>query len=48
MRSCLVEVHRIRIEDLLELLLAEDQQMVKTFLSYTPQEALTDGIGSRY
>ena len=46
MRSCQVEVHHILIEHALELLLAEDQQMVKAFLSYTPQIAFADRIGS--
>ena len=36
MRSCPVEVHHILIEHALELLLAEDQQMVKAFLPHTP------------
>jgi len=45
-RSCLVEVHHIRIEDTLELPLMNNQQMVQTFLSHTPQEAFTDGIGA--
>ncbi len=46
MRSCLVEVGHIRIEHALELLLLKDQQVVQTFLSDTPQETLTNGIGS--
>jgi hypothetical protein len=46
MGSCLVEVGHIHIEHPLELLLLEDQQVVQTFLPYTPQEALADGIGS--
>ncbi len=46
MRPCLVEVHDILIEDSLELLLVEDQLVVQAFLSYTPHEPLTDGIGS--
>ena len=46
MRSCLVEVRHIRIEHALELLLVEDQQVVKAFLSDTPQEAFADRIGS--
>jgi hypothetical protein len=45
MRSCLVEVRYIRIEDALELLLMKDQQVVETFLPHTLQEALTDRIG---
>ena len=46
MRPYLVEVHHIGIEDALELPLMQDQQVVQTFLPYTPQEALADGIGS--
>ena len=46
MRSCLVEVRYIRIEDALELSIMKDQQMVEAFLPHTPQEALTDRIGS--
>jgi len=46
MRSCLVEVAHIRIEDALELPLMKDQQLIQAFLSGTPQEALADGIGS--
>src|SRR5258708_26394032 len=46
MRSCLVEVCHILIEYALELLLVKDQQVVKAFLSDTPQEAFADRIGS--
>ena len=46
MRSCLIEVHHIRFEDTLELSLMKDQQVVQAFLPHTPQEALTDRIGS--
>ncbi|SRR6266566_5650492 len=46
MRSCLIEVRYIQIEYALELLLAEDQQVVKAFLSHTPHEAFADGIGT--
>ena len=46
MRSCLVKVRYICIEDTLELLLIKDQQMVEALLPHTPQEALTNGIGS--
>ena len=46
MRSCLIEVRSIQIEYALELLLAEDQQVVKAFLSHTPQEAFADCIGT--
>ena len=47
MRSCLVEERHIPIEYALELLLAEDQQMVEALLSHTPHEAFADGIGTR-
>src|SRR5450759_3891636 len=46
MRSGQVEVCHVHIEHALELLLMEDQQMVKAFLSHTPQEAFADRIGS--
>jgi len=46
MGSCSVEVAHIRIEHALELLLAEDQQVVQAFLSDAPQEAFADRIGS--
>ena len=46
MRSCLVEVGDIRIEHTLELLLLQDQQVIQAFLTNTPEEPLTDGIGS--
>ena len=45
MRSSLVEVSDIAIENALELLLAEDQQVVQAFLSDAPQIAFADGIG---
>ena len=47
MRSCLVEVGHIRLEDAVQLPLMQDQQVIEAFLPHTPQEALTDGIGSR-
>ena len=46
MRSCLVEVRHIRIEDALELPLMKDQQVVEAFLPHTPHEAFTDRIRS--
>jgi hypothetical protein len=46
MRSFPVEVPHILIEHALQLLLVEDQQMVKAFLSHTPEEAFADRIGS--
>src|SRR5258708_12916951 len=46
MWSCPIEVSHILIEHALELLLVEDQQVVKAFLPHTPQEAFADRIGS--
>jgi hypothetical protein len=46
MRSELVEVRHIPMKDALKLFLVKDQQVVKTFLSDTPHETFTDGIGS--
>ena len=43
----MVEVGHILIEHALELPLVKDQDMIKTFLSHTPQEAFADRIGSR-
>ena len=40
MWSCPVEVGHIPIENPLELLLVEDQQVVKAFLSYTPARSV--------
>ena len=45
MRSSLVEVSDIAIEHALELLLAEDQQVVQAFLPDAPQIEFADGIG---
>ena len=46
MRPCPIEVGHIPIEHALELLLANDQQVVEACLSHTPQEAFADRIGS--
>jgi hypothetical protein len=46
MGSCPVEVRHIRIEDALELLLVEDEQLIKAFLPHTPGEAFADRVGS--
>src|SRR5947207_12520543 len=46
MRSCPIEVCHIFIEHTLELLLMEDQQMVKAFLPHTPHKALANGVRS--
>jgi hypothetical protein len=45
-RSCLVEVVSIGIENPLELPLMQDEQMVEALPSHTAQEALADGIGT--
>ena len=47
MRSSLVEVGHIGIEDAVELLLMQDEQMIEALTPHTAQETLTDGIGSR-
>jgi len=47
MRSCLVEVGYIGIEDSVELLLMQDEQMIEALTPHTAEETLTDGIGSR-
>jgi hypothetical protein len=39
-----IEVCHILIEHALELLLMEDQQMVKAFLPHTPHKAFADGV----
>ena len=46
MRSCPVEVRHIRIEHALELLLVENEQVIKAFLPHTPQKAFANRIGS--
>jgi hypothetical protein len=46
MRSSVVEVRHIPIEHALELPLVKDQDMIKAFLSHTPQEAFAGRIGS--
>jgi hypothetical protein len=46
MRSCPLEVCYILIEHALELLLMEDQQMVKAFSPHTPHKAFADSIRS--
>ena len=47
MRPCPIKVGHIRLENTVELPLMQDQQVIKTFLTNTSQEPLTDGIGSR-
>src|SRR5215470_1631723 len=45
MRSGLVEVRHIGIEDALELLLLEDEQVIEALTPHTTQIAFTDRIG---
>ena len=42
-----VEIVSIRVEHAVELLLMQDEQMIKVLTSHTAQEPLTDGISSR-
>jgi hypothetical protein len=46
MRPGLVEVADIRVEYQLKLLLMQDEQVIKTLSTHTPEKAFTDGIGS--
>src|SRR5260370_14813788 len=46
MGSCQIEVCYIPIEHTLELLLVEDEQVVKAILTDTPQEASAKRIGA--
>ena len=46
MRSCLVKVVSIGSQDPLELLLLQDEQVIKTLATHTAQKPLTDGIGT--
>jgi hypothetical protein len=46
LRSCLVAVGHIRIENALELPLVKDQQVVQAFLSDAPHIAFADRIGA--
>ena len=46
MWSCLIEICDIGMQDTVQLLLTEDQHVVKALSSHTPQETFTDGIGS--
>ena len=47
MRPGSVEIVHIRAQHAVELLLMQDEQMIKALTSHTAQEPLTDGIGSR-
>ncbi len=46
MWSCPVEVRDIPIEHTLELLIVEDQQVVKAFVSHAPQKAFANRVSS--
>jgi hypothetical protein len=46
MRSCLIEIHHIRIEDTLELPLMKEQQVIQALLPHTSGEAFAHRIGS--
>jgi hypothetical protein len=45
MWPCPIEIHNIDTQDTMQLLLVEDQHMVKTLSSDTAQESFTDCIG---
>jgi hypothetical protein len=47
MRPGSVEVAYISVEYPLELLLMQDEQVIETLASHTPEKAFTDGIRSR-
>ena len=44
MRSGLIEVYNICLEEALELLLLQNQEMIQTFSSHTSQKAFANGI----
>lgn len=46
MWSCLIKVGNVGLEDAEEVLFMEDQQMIKAFPAYAPQEAFTVRIGT--
>lgn len=46
MWSCFIEILDIGMQDTMQLLLIEDQHVVKTLSSHTQEELFTDGIGS--
>jgi hypothetical protein len=47
MRPGLIEVLHISPKDTIQLLLLEDEKMIKAFSPHTPQKSFTDRIGSR-
>ena len=46
MGSSLIEVGSIRQQNAEELLLMQDEQMIQTFTTHTPQKPLTVCVGS--
>jgi hypothetical protein len=47
MESGLIEVQDIAIEEAVESLLQQDQKMIQTFSSHTPQKTFKDAIHRR-
>ena len=47
MRPGSVEVADIRAQYPLKLLLMQDEQVIKTLSTHTPEQAFTDGIGMK-
>ncbi len=47
MRSSLIEVHHVCLEETIELLLMQDQEMIQAFSPHASQKAFTDSIRSR-
>ncbi len=47
MRSSMIEVHHVCLEETIELLLIQDQEMIQAFSPHAPKKAFTDGIRSR-
>ena len=45
-RTCAIEVGTIGLEDPSELLLMQDEQMIQTFTTHTPQKPLTVCVGA--
>jgi len=46
MRSDLIEVLGIGMQDTIQLLLLQDEQVIETLATHTAEEALADGIGT--
>src|SRR5258708_34544098 len=47
MRSHVIKVLHVGLEHAIHLSLMEGKDVIKTFASYAPQKAFTDGIGTR-